>query len=692
LSHEPVQVAAPESATIGYGLRRLAEKTGIAVVPQARRRLAVVLDPSLGRGAYRVEASGAQWRVAGGDDVGALYGLMELADQVADAGPDAVRAAQGAPRLGFRGVKFNLPWDAYRPGEAMTLNIETCQEPEMWIDLLDMMVECRFNALSIWNLHPFPFMFQPRGFPEARIFDDRRMAEWQELWRFLFREARVRGIETWVFFWTIFVSRPFAETHDIRFPGVEYYIGPGDTSELVKRYNRQCVKQLIEEYPDLTGIGVSLGERMENMSADERERWVEDVVIAGIKEAVRPPGRPIKFNHRAPFTADPVQVRQVIEKASLPGEVLVEYKFNWSHGHSTPGLARTHDVAQHSANKPAIDDRYWNPPPTRHKMVWMVRNEDFFVLRWGEPDFVREHVRLNAHHYVAGYFVGAEGMIPARDLAHRPGADRGWHYVFQKQWLFWMVWGRLLYDPAAPDAVFARAFERRYGAGVGERMVEAWKRASRMPLRLASFYGASWDYTLYAEGFLAPFPTKGSRDVKPEAAFISIDRLIDQPTLDPQLMSIPDFVAAEAAGALPAGPAARVTPLALADALEADGRRVRVLAAELAGAGAAARPAGFASELGDLEAWAALSLYFAAKLRGGVSLQRARTRGDAAERAEAVAQLEAAVAHWDAVVAATEQRYREVPYICREKSGYSLRFSWAAWRDAVKRDVEIARG
>ena len=29
--------------------------------------------------------------------------------------------------------------------------------------------------------------------------------------------------------------------------------------------------------------------------------------------------------------------------------------------------------------------------------------------------------------------------------------------------------------------------------------------ASQMPLRLASFYASTWDYTLYSEGFLAPF-------------------------------------------------------------------------------------------------------------------------------------------------------------------------------------------
>ena len=62
-----------------------------------------------------------------------------------------------------------------------------------------------------------------------------------------------------------------------------------------------------------------------------------------------------------------------------------------------------------------------------------------------------------------------------------------------------------------------------------------------MPLRLASFHGATWDYTLYSEGFLAPFASNGGLH-DTVSSFISIDELIDHPTLDPAYVSIPDFV------------------------------------------------------------------------------------------------------------------------------------------------------
>ena len=67
---------------------------------------------------------------------------------------------------------------------------------------------------------------------------------------------------------------------------------------------------------------------------------------------------------------------QGINDAKLPDTTLVEIKFNWSHGHSTPQLALTHDA--HSGK---VDNGYWSPMPDNYRIQWMIRNEDFFILR-----------------------------------------------------------------------------------------------------------------------------------------------------------------------------------------------------------------------------------------------------------------------------------------------------------------------
>ena len=67
-----------------------------------------------------------------------------------------------------------------------------------------------------------------------------------------------------------------------------------------------------------------------------------------------------------------------------------------------------------------------------------------FALRWGVADFIRQHIADNTPDYVGGYFIGSETYIPAKDYFTKPGFSVNWKYAFQRQWLFYKLWGRLL--------------------------------------------------------------------------------------------------------------------------------------------------------------------------------------------------------------------------------------------------------
>jgi hypothetical protein len=642
-------------------------------------------EAGLRKEGFRIGREGQDVVVVAADPAGAMYGALELAEGVRMGTPLArVPDKTINPRLTVRALKFNLPWSPYRYGPAMDQHVATCRDLKFWQKLLDGMAENRFNVLSLWNVHPFSFMVKPKNFPRANSFSAAEMDAWQGFWKSLFRMARERGIEPYIVNWNIAVSPEFAAAYGVA--------ERNDTSAIVKRYTREVVTQVIDEYEDLAGIGITLADWMSNFRSDgsslpemtpkDREDWIKATVVAGIKAA----RRPVKFLHRSVLSADPAEMRRVITGAGLPDTALVEIKFNWSHGHSTPTLALTHD--SHSG---ARDDGYWNPTPTDYRIQWMVRNEDFFLLRWGQPDFIRRHLTANTPAYVNGYFVGSEGYIPAREYAHLPGPHRTWDYAFERQWLFYQLWGRLLYDPATPDAVFAAALESRYGPGTGTPLLEAYAAAGTMPLRLASFFAATWDYTLYSEGFLAPMPAKGLHDKV--SSFISVDELIAHPTLDPDLLSIGDYVALTLEGKeIPAG---KTGPLQLADAAEGDGRRAleRVKALRPKAGGA------LACELDDLETWAHLGLYFAGKLRAGVALHAFRRTGDASGQKRAVRLLRECLRHWQKVSEITARHYQEVPYLEGQTFGSpsdtyyrdAWRFSWQKSLPQVERDIEIAR-
>ncbi|MCW3089449.1 MAG: hypothetical protein JWP81_518 [Ferruginibacter sp.] len=638
---------------------------------------------SLQKEGYEIAYKNKQLVISAIDATGAMYGSMDVAEQLRMGKTiQNIIARKVSPHFAARALKFNLPWSSYRVGPAMDLHQDVCRDLKFWQQFINQMADNRFNILSLWNVHPFSFMVKPVNFSWANNYSEKEMAEWKQFWTAIFRMCKERGIAPFIVNWNIAVSPEFAKHYGVK--------ERNDTSAIVKRYTREVVTQVINEYPDLAGIGITLADWMSNfttqsgtlpeMTPKDREDWIEETVVAGIKAA----NRPIQFLHRSVLSSDPVEMRRVINNAGLKDTTLVEIKFNWSHGHSTPVLALTHD--SHSGQK---DDGYWNPLPTNYRVEWMVRNEDFFILRWGQPDFIRQHIAKNTAPYVNGYFVGSEGYIPAKDYSHIESSHKTWNYAFEKQWLFYQLWGRLLYDPATPDAVFESAFNDRYGNNRGRLLLAAYASASQMPLRLASFHRSTWDYTLYSEGFLSPF-SSGNGLHDSISSFISIDELIDRPTLDPHYVSIPDFVKwnSENKSML----SGKLTPLQLAGLLETDAKNVLRIVQMM-------RPKSSATltcELDDLETWAWLSTYFAGKLRAAVALQTYRKTGDQLQQQKAIELLTACVPAWKKVGDITSKHYREVPYIDDHASGGmafkdAKMFSWSKYLPQVERDIQLAK-
>jgi len=634
--------------------------------------------------AFAFTPSSGALAIEGGDARGLVYGALAAAEALRDGTRlEDLRERREAPRLAFRAVKFNTPWDSYRPSSALDQHDATARDLRFWEAFLDMLVENRFNAISLWTMHPFTYMIRPRNFPEASPWTPAQQQEWRQLYRGIFRMAKERGLDTYVVHWSIFVSEAFAKAHGVAkesfYP--HYYV-PGDRSEVVKRYLRESVTQTLEEYPDLDGFGVSQGEGMAGMTPVERQQWVDEVLIAGMLAAKRP----VKLVYRAPFSSgtssDPGVSRSVEETtraaierlgSRFSGPVWVEMKFNWSHAHSTTKLVKVHGGP--------LGDTYFEPPPSNYEVVWTARNEDFFALRWGVPGFVREHVARNAApSYVGGYFVGSETYIPALDYFTAVDEPVRWRWAFERQWLFYQLWGRLLYDPATPDAVFEAGFVRRYGEKA-RVLLRAYALASATQLRLASLYDSRWDFTLYGEGFLA---LQGET-----TKYISVDELVRHPVMDPDYVSVSDFVAeSRKGGAFAPG---RVTPPGLADRLERDNREALRLVEDLDTRG----DASLRYEVADVRTWAHLGLHLAFKLRGAVALQSFRLGGGEEERARAIAELERALGEWDEVVRITRPLYRDMKlthynhnlFVANEKN----LFHWALVRDEVAADVAIAR-
>ena len=672
-----------ETALVKRGFS-VEEKSGEFVI-------SLVMNPdNLGKEAYSIIPDRKNITITGGDGTGVIYGALSLAESIRNGTQlQSIKSSTESPKLAFRAIKFDLPWDTYRHSYSLDQHIETCRNVQYWEAFLDMMVENRFNALSLWNLHPYTYMIKAKNFPEATPFNDKEMKEWQNLFHSIFRMAKERGIETYLIPFNIFVSPEFAKAHNVAMDNLEHhFFVKGDTSEIIKRYTRESVAQVLQEYPDLTGFGLTLGEGMAGMTPQEREDWMKETIIEGMRLA----NRKSKLVHRIPFSgntgslgATTVEMEQItrkgIEKEAAMDFIIppiwADLKFNWSHAHSTPKLIKVHGGK--------LFGTYFNPVPQDYKVTWTARNEDFFCLRWGVPAFVRAHINQNSPAYVGGYFIGSETYIPAKDYFTKISGPVDWKYAFERQWLFYKIWGRLLYNPDTPDALFKSEFTCRYGQA-GENLLQASALAGATPLRLASSYDFTWDFSLYSEGMLAL-----DSKIK-KVYYISVDRQINQPTLDPDYIAILDYVKTVTGGGSFAKD--KVTPPMLAQMLEQDCNKALGLVKNIN----TKNNNTLMYEVADVKTWANLGLHFAEKLKGAVALQTYRIKGGDKNKQDAIQHLQKALYYWDEVIAITRPIYNDMPLVhYSEQDGKPwqendhLRFHWERIRPKVAQDVEIAK-
>ena len=602
-------------------------------------------DIEIKKEGFRISRTGNSLVVKAIDNPGAMYGLMELAEQIEmQRGLNHIPEKLVNPRFGFRAIKYNLPWVSYRENESLQVNDTLSKDLNMWASFLDMMAENRFNVLTLWSLHPFPYLVKTKNFPKATPFSDAELADWKNFWTSLFKMAKARGIDTYVINWNIIVSKSFKKNYGEGNTGLW---ADGYTSPQIEQYTRETVTQVINEYPDLAGLGVTMGEAMQKWDGVQQTDWIKKTFFEGIKAA----DRKIKFIYRAALSGDHRPHRDAIDNSGLDtpeNPVIVELKFNWSHGHSSTTLVKAHGGG--------TGKEYWtDPAPSHHKMAWMIRNEDFFRLRWGEPDFIREHIQVNGQDYAGGYFIGSECYIPAKDIYHKQNHPHiNWKYAFERQWLYYKQWGRLLYDPATNDAVFANAFNRRFSGNHGEQMVKAYKLSTRTTQRIAQSLNFTWDHSLYTEGFIG-----NKRD------FITLDELMNAKSIEPNFVSIKEF----GDGSKNFG--TKVTPIQLATFLETDNQNaLRIVS------GISTTDETLKCEIEDVKAWVQLGLYFAKKIRTAVALNQNR-------KTDAINYISEARKHWQDLVKVTEEHIQSSHLAITEEN-----FHWKNYQDKVDAEVD----
>ena len=234
--------------------------------------------------------------VTGNDATGVIYGCVELAERIHQAGSLSQfvtilsqRPITEAPGMVMRGTCIGLQKTVYLPGHAVyeypytPENFPWFYDKAEWIKYLDMLVENKMNSLYLWNGHPFASLVKLKDYPFALEVDEDTFKKNEEIFSFLTHEADKRGIWVIQMFYNIILSKPFADHYGLKTQDRHRPITP-----LISDYSRKSIAAFIENYPNV-GLLVCLGEAMATIEDDVT--WMKETIIPGIKDGLEASGR-----------------------------------------------------------------------------------------------------------------------------------------------------------------------------------------------------------------------------------------------------------------------------------------------------------------------------------------------------------------------------------------------------------------
>ncbi|MDR1536585.1 MAG: glycoside hydrolase family 20 zincin-like fold domain-containing protein [Clostridiales bacterium] len=605
---------------------------------------------------YSIRRVGRTVHLLGADPTGAMYGLMEIAEKSQHCGWDEISDCDGSPFLKMRGVKFNLPHNAYAEGEIFEKNRKIVEDKDFWLDFIDFLAKNRYNCLSLWTENPFEVMIRLDKYPLATKLSDSELEKSKELYKFIFRHAKMRGIETYIITWNLRISNDIAKglglpaeigsmNHDRK------SIKLRQQQEIIKDYFREAVKTLVLTYPELTGIGTSNSEELDG-SARQREQWVADTYLAALKEL----NCSIPFIHRTNMSSGSIAQDMFLSQYECDKKY-VSWKYSNAHMYSHP--------------LPAFEELFgaWGSQDmSKVKVIYTVRNDDFHNLRGCSPDFLAAYFKGMKKPYVEGFYWGADGYLWAGEFQHVKHKHVNWKYSFEKHWMQFEMIGRLSYDPSLESDIWIRKFTSLYGGKAGPAVFSGLCAGVNMLCAVNRLIWLDYDFQWHPETLLSK---KGFRSI--------LDFMDSEAMPGTGCISIKGSVSGKLSGE-------RLEGENLEDILELLDKELGVLDRCVRIVKNAGKARGeLECVFLDMQAWAALGGYYRLKFKAAAALLTYAETREQNLKSEAVVYLEQALCLWKELSLIGASHY--LPY---RMARVDQTFGWGYYIDEVEEDITRA--
>ena len=417
---------------------------------------------------YTIRRDKKGYTIEGNDATGVIYGAVELADQIRQAGSLSQSVATQSqptikeqPAMVMRGTCIGLQKTVYLPGHAVyeypytPENFPWFYDKEAWIRYLDMMVENKFNSLYLWNGHPFASLVKLKDYPFALEVDEETFKKNEEIFSFLTHEADRRGIWVIQMFYNIILSKPFADHYGLKTQDRHRPITP-----LISDYTRKSIAAFIEKYPNV-GLLVCLGEAMATI--DDDVTWMKETIIPGIKDGLKASGRtdipPVVL--RSHDTDGPLVLKEslplypnIYTMSKYTGESLTTYE---------PGGPWGETHRQLAAAAPVHIDN-----------VHILANLE--PWRWSSPAFIQKTVQaMHRVHHSKGLHLYPQASYWDWPYTADKLPDGQRLLQLDRDWMWYQAWGRYAWNDQRESV--------SDGFAVGNNERSYWKRV------LADYFG-----------------------------------------------------------------------------------------------------------------------------------------------------------------------------------------------------------
>ena len=432
-------------------------------------------DEHLGSEGFRLDSTNNNLVISSHDDSGSLYGCLELAHRIEEAGTlPSVINVQDQAVMKLRGTCIGMQKTFILPGRKVYEYPYTPElfpwfyDKDLWREYLDFLVANRMNTLYLWSGHPFASLVRLKDYPYAVEVPDDIFEKNQEQFRWLAQECDKRGIWLVQMFYNILVSKPFAETNHIS----TQLSAP---TPLVADYTRKSIAEFVKDYPNV-GLMLCLGEALQGTS--NQVAWATQTILPGVLDGMKAAG----LTEQPPVV---IRTHAMDPEVVIPAcfqvysNLFTETKYN---GESlTTWEPRGKDQATHLAMS-KLGPHLVN--------IHILSNLEPF--RYGDTEFIKKSVQASRDR------LGASGIhlypLSYWNWPYSPDKVDPPLLQWRRDWIWFQAWGRYAWNPDVPEkddhAYWISQLTEFYGSrDAAEKILAAYNDAGEVAPRLIRRFG-----------------------------------------------------------------------------------------------------------------------------------------------------------------------------------------------------------